>query len=99
MYLVYKEDIAGAEIREGADEVSRLLEGRPRGRPDVDAELPRDQLGERRLAEPGGAEEKGVVERLPPGERGIYIDAERFLDPVLTDELREPLRPQRQLDD
>ena len=99
MDLVDEQDVAGAQIGERADQVARLLQRRPRARADVDAELARDQLGERRLAESRRAEEERVVERLAPGERRVDVDAEALLDLLLADELREPLRPQRQLDD
>ena len=71
----------------------------PDVRADVHAELARDQLGQRRLAEPGRAEEERVVERLAPRERGVDVDAQAVLHLLLADELGQPLRAQRQLDD
>ena len=99
MDLVDEEDVAGAHVRERADEIAGLLERRPGGRADVHAELARDELGERRLAEPRRAEEQRVVERLAPRERRVDVDAERVLDLLLADELGEPLRTERELDD
>ncbi len=66
---------------------------------DVHAQLARDQLGERRLAESRRAEEERVVERLASLERCVDVDPQRVLHLVLADELRQPLRAQRQLDD
>ena len=51
------------------------------------------------LPSPGGPEEERVVERLAPRERGIDGDAQVVLHLLLADELVEPLRAQRQLDD
>ena len=71
MDLVDEEDVARAQVGERADEIRRLLERGARRRPDVDAQLARDQLGERRLAESRWPEEERVVERLAPRERGV----------------------------
>ena len=71
----------------------------PEVRADVDAELARDQLGERRLAESRRAEEERVIERLAPRQRRVDVDAQRFLHLVLADELGQPLRAERELDD
>ena len=73
MDLVDEEDVAFAQVRERADEIARLLERRAGGRADVDAELARDQLGERRLAESRRAEEQRVVERLAPRQRRVDV--------------------------
>ena len=99
MNLVDEEDVARAEVRERADEVAGLLERRPRRRADVDAQLASDELGQGRLSEPGRTVEDRVVERLAPRERRVDGEPEVVLDLVLPDELGEPLRPQRQLDD
>ena len=88
-----------AQVGQRADEIAGLLERRPGARADVHAQLARDQLGERRLAESRRAEEERVVERLAPRERRVDVDPQALLDLLLADELREPLRAQRQLDD
>ena len=62
-------------------------------------QLARDQLGERRLAESRRAEEERVVERLAPRERRVDADAQAVLHLLLADELGQPLRPERELDD
>ena len=98
MDLVDEQDVAGAQVGERPDEIARLLERRPGARADVDAQLARDQLGERRLAESRRSEEQRVIERLTPGERRVDEDPQAVLHLLLPDELREPLRPERQLD-
>ena len=76
-----------------------FLERGPGARADVDAQLARDQLGQRRLAESRRSEEERVVERLASRDRRVDGDPEAVLHLLLADELREPLRPKRQLDD
>jgi len=98
MDLIDKEDITFTEIRERADEVTRLFERRAGSRSDIHAELSRDQLGQGRLAEAWWAEEECVVEGLASGQSCIYVDAERFLHPILPDELGQSLRAERELD-
>ena len=62
-------------------------------------QLARDQLGQRRLAESRRAEEERVIERLAARERGVDVDAQAVLHLLLPDELRQPLRAERELDD
>ena len=99
MDLVDEEDVARAQVGERADEVARLLERGTGRRADVDAQLASDELGERRLSESRRTVEDRVVERLTPRERRVDGEPEVVLDLLLPDELLEPLRPQRQLDD
>ena len=61
-------------------------------------ELLADDLRERRLAEPGRADEEHVVERLAARLRRVERDPELLLDPLLADEVVEPARPQRALE-
>ena len=63
MDLVDEEDIAILEIGEERRKVAGLRDHRPRGRAEPDAELSRDDLRERRLAEAGRPHEQHVVER------------------------------------
>jgi hypothetical protein len=98
MDLVDEENVAFAQIGQRTDQVAGLLQRRPRRRTDVHPHLPRDQLRECRLAEPGRPEEKGVVERLAPFDGRVDVDAQALLHLLLSDELRQPLGAQGELD-
>ena len=88
-----------AQVGERAHEIARLLQRRPGRRANVDAELARDELRERGLAESRRPVEERVVERLAAAERGLDVDRKAVLHLLLADELGEPLRAERQLDD
>ena len=96
MDLVDEEDVAGLERREDRGDVL-LLERRPGDRPEADPELLAHDLRERRLPEPGRAGEQDVVERVRARLRRLERDAQLLLDPLLADEVVEPLRPERLL--
>ena len=57
----------GFEIGEQRRKIAGLGDHRAGGGAEVDAELARDDLGERRLAEAGRADEQHVIERLAAG--------------------------------
>jgi hypothetical protein len=65
--LVDEQHVARLEVGEDRGEVARLGEHRPRGHAEADAELARDDLRERGLAEAGRAVEERVVHRLSRG--------------------------------
>ena len=92
--LVDEQHFALAEIGEDRREVARLLEHRARGRADRHAELVGDDVGERRLAEPGRAVEQHVIERLAALPRRGDRDLQVLADAVLADVLVERARPQ-----
>jgi hypothetical protein len=69
--LVHEEDLAVLERGEEGGEVSRALDHGPRGGLDRHPELVRDDVSEARLAHPGGAEEKHVVDGLAPRARRL----------------------------
>ena len=77
MDLVDEQHVTGAQVGERADEVAGLLERGTGFGVDVDADFARDQLGERRLAEPRRSEEQRVIERLTADDGSIDVDAER----------------------
>ena len=56
--------VARLEIGELGGEIPGLGDDRTRGRAKIDAELARDDLGERRLAEAGRSDEQHMIERL-----------------------------------
>ena len=62
--LVDEQDVALFEIGEQRGEVAGLGDHRPGGGAEIDAELARDDLRQRGLAEAGRADEQHVVERL-----------------------------------
>ncbi len=64
MDLVDEQDVARLEIGELRGEIAGLGDHRAGGRAEIDAELARHDLGERRLAEAGRPDEQHVVERL-----------------------------------
>ena len=64
MNLVDEQDVARLEIGELRREIARLGDDRPRGRAEIDAELARDDLRQRRLAEAGRTDEQHMIERL-----------------------------------
>ena len=85
--LVDEQHVAILEIGEERGEVARPGDHRARGRAEIDAELARDDLGERRLAEAGGPGEQHMVERLAPRARRLDEDFEVGADLGLADEL------------
>ena len=97
--LVDEQDVAGTQVGERPDQITRLLERRPGRGVDVHAHFARDQLGECGLAQTRRADQQRVVERFLSPHRRIDIDAQRVLHLALSDELGEPLRTQRELDD
>ena len=64
MDFVDEQDVARLQIGELRGEIAGLGDHRPRGRAEIDAELARHDLRQRRLAEAGRADEQHMVERL-----------------------------------
>ena len=95
--LVDEEHVARLDRGEDRSDVL-LLERGPGDRAEADAELLAHDLRQRRLPEARRAGEQHVVERLATPLGGVERDAELLLDPLLTDEVVEPARPQRALD-
>jgi len=79
------------------DEIGRFFECRARRRPDVDAQLAGDELGERGLAEAGRARKQDVVERFAATECGVDRNPQVVFCFALADELGEALRSEGQL--
>ena len=93
--LVDEQDVAVLEIGQERREIARLGDHRAGGGAEIDAELARDDLRQRGLAEPRRADEQHMVERLGPPSRRLDEDVEVGARLLLADELRQPLRPQR----
>src|SRR5439155_23108614 len=79
-------------------QVALALERRAGHRPDPDAELLADDIGEARLAEARRPGEQDVVEGLVPCPRRLERDRQLLLDPLLADELVQVARAKRLLD-
>ena len=95
MDLVDEQDVALFEIGELGGEVAGLGDHRAGGRAEIDAELARHDLGERRLAEAGRADEQHVVERLAAGLGGLDEHLEVLARRLLPGEIGQRQRPQR----
>ena len=93
--LVDEQDVALLEVGEQRREVAGLGDHRAGGGAEVDAELARDDLRQRGLAEARRADEQHVVERLAARARGLDEHLEVGARLRLADELVEPLRAQR----
>ena len=95
MDLVDEQHVARLQIGEQRREIARPRDHRPGGGAEADAELARDDLRQRRLAEAGRAVQQHVVERLAPRPRRLDEDAAgcRAARP-LADEVVERRRPQ-----
>ena len=96
--LVDEEHVPGLERRQDRRHVALALERGAGDRADADVELLADDLRERRLAEPGRADEKDVVEGLVAGLRRGQGDRELLLDALLADEVGEAARAERGLE-
>ncbi len=95
--LVDEEDVARLDRGQDRRDVL-LLERRAGDGAEADAELLAHDLRQRRLAEARRPGEQHVVERLAAALGGVERDPELLLDPLLTDEVVEPARPQGPLD-
>ena len=87
--LVDEEHVARFEIGEERGQVAGLGDHRARGGAEVDAELARDDVRKRGLAEAGRADEQHVVERFAPRPRRRDEHAEIVARLLLADEIRQ----------
>ena len=93
MNLVDEQHVVLFEIREQRGEIAGPLEHGPRRLAQIDAELVRDDVRERGLAQTRRAEQQRVIERFAALPRGRDEDLELRLDARLADVLGEPPRP------
>ncbi len=96
--LVDEEHVALLEIGQQRGEIARLGDHRPRGGAESHAKLARDDLRERRLAEPGWTEEQHMVHRLAARLGGADEHAQILARRLLADEIVERLGAQRGVD-
>ena len=97
MNLIDEQDVARLEIGELRREVPRLDDDGSGGRAEIDAELARHDLRQRRLAEAGRADEQHVIERLAARLRRCDEDPEILARRFLPGEIREELGANRRL--
>ncbi len=95
--LVDEEDVALFEIGEQGRQIARFDDDRPRCGAKAHAELARDDLRERGLAQPWRAEEQYMVERLAAGAGRLDEDAQILARALLADELVERARAKRRI--
>ena len=98
MDLVDEQHVALLERGQDRGHVALALERRAGHRAQPHPELLADDLGERRLAEAGRADEQHVVESLAARLRGLEHDRELFLRPLLPHEVGEPAGTERGLE-
>ena len=97
MNFVDEQDVARFEIGELPREIARFADDRARGRMEIDAELARDDLRQRRLAEARRTDEQHVIERLAARFRGLNEDFEILARGFLAGEIGQELRANRRL--
>src|SRR4051812_8929406 len=96
--LVDEEHRARLERGEEGGDVALALERRARRLHERHLELAGDDLGQRRLAQPGRAGEQQVIERVAARARRLDGDRELLLEAILADELLKPPRAQRDVE-
>ena len=95
MDLVDEQDVVRLQIGQHRREIAGALDDRAGRGAETDGQLAGDDLRQGRLAEPGGAEEQHVIERLAPAPSGIDEDAQIIAQLPLADEFVEGGRPDR----
>src|SRR3970282_2978933 len=78
--LVDEEHVAFIEIGEQSGEVAGALDDRPRGRPDVDAHIAREDVGERCFPQTGRTMEQDVIQYVVAAAGRGDRDLEVFFD-------------------
>jgi hypothetical protein len=96
--LVDEENVAVFQIGQQCGEIAGLGDDRTGGGAEIDAELLRHDLGERRLAEARRPDEKHVIERLAARFRRLDEDLEIGARRRLADEIVQRLRAQGHVD-
>src|SRR5262249_4406332 len=96
--LVDEEHVVRLEVGEERGEVAGALQDRTRSLAQVHAHLARDDVRERRLAQPRRTEEQHVVESFLPLPRGFDKDRKLAADLFLADVFGERFWPERALE-
>src|SRR5262245_64920819 len=92
MDLIDEQHIARLQVRQHRGEIARTLEHRPGGLLHLDAELRRDDVRERRLAESRRPEDQHVIERFATLARSADENLELRLHGSLADVIGERAR-------
>src|ERR1700687_5592289 len=95
MDLVDEQHVPLVEIVYDGGKITSAFDRRPRGHAQVDAELARDDMRQRGLAEAGRSGEQDVIERLAALARGLDRHRENLPDALLPDEFRQGGRAAR----
>ena len=98
MNLVDEEHVVLFEVVDDRGKIGGALDRGTGGDVEVDAELARDDVRERSLAEPGRSREQDVVEHFGASAGGVDRHAENLLVAGLADEFVEFARSQREID-
>ena len=98
MNLVDEQDVAILEVGQQRGQIARLGDDRPGRRAKAHAHFARDDLRERRLAQPRRAEKQHMVERIAPRLRRLDEHAQIVARRLLTDEFVERFGAQRRVD-
>ena len=93
--FVDEQHVAGIQVRQQRRQIAGLFNGRAGGNPDIDAQLVRDDGGERRLTQPRRPIQQDVVERFFAQPRRFDEHGQIFLDFGLADVLPQRPRAQR----
>ena len=93
--LIDEEHVAFFQTGQQSRQLARFLDHRAAGVLDVHAHRVRDDVGQRRLAEPRRAAQQDVLENVAAFLRGFHQDLEPFTHFHLAGELAEHRRPQR----
>ena len=94
MYLVDEQNVARLQMRQDRGQIAGLGDDRARGGAEVDAELARHDLRQRRFAQARRSEEQHVVQRLAAALGSLDIDLQVLALGPLADEVIQQLRPQ-----
>ncbi len=97
--LVDEHHVPLAQRGQDGGQVTGALDGRPAGDPQRRAQLRGDDHRERGLAQPGRPGQQHVVGGPAAAQRALQHQGQLLADPGLADDLRQPLGPQRTLDD
>jgi hypothetical protein len=91
MDLVNEQHVARLQVGEQRRQIAGPLEHGARRLTHIHAELAREDVRERGLAQTGRTEDERMVERLAAHDRGLHEDLELRLDLLLPHVVREPL--------
>ena len=94
MNFVDEQHFPRGKVRDDADQIAGLLDGRPRRRAHRHAQLVRDYVREGRLAKARRAVQQHVIERLLPLPRGGNRHLQVLAHTILADVLVEHTRAQ-----